>query len=255
VAGHARHHVNGATATRTAIDPVLERLQVAVTITHRPGLTHVTSLRGILGARAIRPCLCQDCVSEEAEVTVAEATVFVDDAVLGRLPSVCVKDGTYTADRMTLRELPKGARGTGVLWLLIFVGPVGWLVLLALTSMRQSGGVLTVTLPFSEGAYGRLVRSRRERWPWGIMTVVVGMTTFVYLASSGNEGSLRVLLGVVGVIVAVITLIGWMASVNRFRTAAVGLQLDASRRWVTLSGVHSDFASAVQQQLDYHDVG
>jgi hypothetical protein len=104
---------------------------------------------------------------------VAEVTVFVDDAVLGRLPSVCVKDGTYTDDRLTVSQ-QLGGGGLGVLWLLILIGPVGWLALIIISSMRRSGGMLTVTLPFSQVAYERFVRSRRERWPWGVIAVVVG---------------------------------------------------------------------------------
>jgi hypothetical protein len=37
---------------------------------------------------------------------------------------------------------------------------------------------------------------------------------------------------------------------RRTRVAAVRVDLDASRRWVTLSGVHPDFAQAVQNQAE-----
>ena len=186
----------------------------------------------------------------------ADVTVFVDDAVLGRLPDVCAKDGTYTDDRLTLRQELGGSGGLGILWLLILVGPVGWLALVIISFVRGSGGMLTVTLPFSEGAYERLVRSRRQRWPWGITTVVLGFATVVYLLNTigDYQSFLRTILGVVAGLIFFICLFGWMKSVARFRKATVDMDLDASRRWVTLSRVHPDFVAAVQRQIDYHDV-
>jgi len=186
---------------------------------------------------------------------VADVTVFVDDAVLGRLPAVCVKDGTYTDDRLTIRQELGGSGGLGILWLLILLGPVGWLALIVISSMRRSGAMLTVTLPFSQAPYERLVRSRRERWPWGIITLVVGFVTVDYLVniSADNQSLLRTLLGVVAGVIAFICLFGWIASVARFRKARVDVDLDASRRWVTLSGVHPDFVTAVHQNFDAFD--
>jgi hypothetical protein len=195
-------------------------------------------------------------ITPDSEDDVADVTVFVDDAVLGRLPSVCAKDGTYTDDRLTVSQELGGSSGLGITWLLFLVGPVGWLVLIVMSSMRRSGGMLTVTLSFSQAAYERLVRHRRKRWPWGIIAIVVGFVTVEYLVSTsgGNHQSLiRALLGVVGGIVAFVCLFGWMASVARFRKAKVDMDLDASRRWVTLSGVHPNFAAAVHQNLESID--
>jgi hypothetical protein len=194
-------------------------------------------------------------MTPDSEADVADVTVFVDDAVLGRLPSVCAKDGTYTDDRLTVSQELGGSSGLGIAWLLFLVGPVGWLVLIVMSSMRRSAGMLTVTLPFSQAAYERLVRYRRERWPWGIIAIVVGFVTVDYLVSIGGGGQslMRTILGVVAGIVAFICLLGWIASVARFRKARVDIDLDASRRWVTLSGVHPNFAAAVHQNLDSID--
>jgi hypothetical protein len=38
----------------------------------------------------------------------ANVTVFVDDAVLGKLPDVCVIDGIATADKLTFRQQVSG---------------------------------------------------------------------------------------------------------------------------------------------------
>jgi hypothetical protein len=181
----------------------------------------------------------------------ADATVFVDDAVLGRLPSVCVKDGTYTNDRLTLSQ--EVGDGLGILWLLLFIGPVGWVALVVISSSRRSVGMLTVTLPISQAAYELFVESRRQRWAWGIITVVLGFASVVYLAGASYQSPLRTILGVVAGLIVFICLFGWIASVARFRKARVGVDLDASRRWVTFRGVHPNFVAAVRQQSDYSD--
>ena len=183
----------------------------------------------------------------------AEVTVFVDDAVLGRLPSVCVKDGTYTDDHLTLRQELGGGSGLGILWLLILVGPVGWIALVVISYSRGSGGMLTVRLPFSQVAYERLVKSRRERWPWGIVTIVLGVVTLAYLLrmSEGNADALQDLLTAVAGAIVVVALIGWVSAATRFRKTRVDMDLDASRRWVTLRGVHPDFVAAVDQRVDH----
>lgn len=62
----------------------------------------------------------------------ANVTVFVDDAVLGNLPGICVIDGIATADRLTIRRQVSGSAGFGVAWLLILAGPLGWLGLAAI---------------------------------------------------------------------------------------------------------------------------
>jgi len=50
----------------------------------------------------------------EGRLRVAELTVFVDDAVLGHLPAVCVKDGVRTDDRLTLTQEVAGGSGAGL---------------------------------------------------------------------------------------------------------------------------------------------
>jgi hypothetical protein len=56
---------------------------------------------------------------------VAEVTVFIDDAMLGELPPLCIKEGIPTSDRLTWGE-PVSFLGTG--WLLFLLGPLGWLM-------------------------------------------------------------------------------------------------------------------------------
>jgi hypothetical protein len=89
-------------------------------------------------------------------VIMAAALVFVDDAVLGRLPPICIKDGVPTNDWFVARC---GVGETGFIsdvaaFVLLLVGPLGWLTLLVLAVMRRGrgGDVLTVRLPLSQAA-------------------------------------------------------------------------------------------------------
>lgn len=95
-----------------------------------------------------------------------EVTVFVDDAVLGDFPPLCIKEGIPTSDRLTWRE-PVSPLGSA--WLLILLGPVGWLCLLLIGG--QSGHV-TAKLPFCEFAYCRLKVAQRMRTIWVTFAVV-----------------------------------------------------------------------------------
>jgi hypothetical protein len=92
-----------------------------------------------------------------------------------------VKDGSYTADRLVLRQPQWNRNGLGIAWLLVLAGPLGWLGLIVIASTRRSGGDLTVTLPFSEEAHQRLVRPRKDRWFFAVATVafvVVSLVSF-----------------------------------------------------------------------------
>ncbi len=57
----------------------------------------------------------------------ARAMVFVDDAVLGRLPGVCAKTEVSTADHLVQTVPVDGGQGLGIAWLLVLAGPIGWL--------------------------------------------------------------------------------------------------------------------------------
>jgi hypothetical protein len=95
---------------------------------------------------------------------VAEVTVFVDDAVRGRLPDTCAKEGIPTTDRLTMRCEVGGGSSLGVAWLLILAGPLGWLGLFIIGLSRRPADLMTVRLPVSESAYRRgLVAQRRLR--------------------------------------------------------------------------------------------
>lgn len=185
-------------------------------------------------------------------VTMAQVTVFVDDAVRGTLPGICAKDGIPTADRIVVRDELGDRAGLGVAWLLLLAGPLGWLGLI-LISVARSGRreVLTVRLPLCEAAYQRMRGARRlRRWAVvvGVLGGVLALVAMTAPADSpGDAAPLRVIgllagLAVIGAIVAL-----FLAD-RRLRGSTVGIDLDASRRWVTITAVHPAFAAACQAQ-------
>lgn len=169
----------------------------------------------------------------------AETTVFVDDAVRGVLPPICVKDGVPTGSRLRLVEEIGRSNRLGILWLFVFLGPLGWIVLLFLAG-RSTGEELTVTVPFSDAAYARMVAARRLRWGAAGFGILGGgglfaLTGWAHLGAPGD-----VLAGAV-----VVTAIGaFLVASWQLGQTSVGVRLDASRRWVTLRSVHPAFAAA-----------
>jgi hypothetical protein len=167
----------------------------------------------------------------------ARVEVFVDDAVRGRLPNVCVKTGERADGKFRIEQ---SWGGVGAGWLLMLLGPLGWIVLAvwAATARRER---LTLRLPYSAAAFDRETRLLRERIVAVIVAVALAFAAIVQLASVP-----RAVWGagtVVAVVVAAaiqITL-GW---------SQIGIRLDASHRWVTLSNVHPDFVRAVDGAHD-----
>jgi hypothetical protein len=189
-----------------------------------------------------RPCQNQ-CIRKR-EASVATVTVFVDDAVLGRLPPVCVKNGTWTNDHLTFTQDVGGRTGLGIAWLLLLAGPLGWIGLFIIGATRQNNELLTVTLPFSEAAHLRLMHAERAR----IQAMWVAMGAFVagFVALLFRTTDSR-LLALVLVVVVAGALVRMIMETIRVGKAHVRLSLDASRRWVTLSGVHPDFQATIQR--------
>ncbi len=179
----------------------------------------------------------------------AEVTVFVDDAVLGRLPRVCVKDGVRTTDRLTFSQDVSGPTGLGVSWLLVLAGPLGWLGLFVISAMRNGGGGrLTVTLPFGEPAYHRLTLTKRARRQAYLVLAGAAIAAVLALLLRTTDGRL---LAIGLAVVAIGALIKGTVESVRLNRLFVRLSLDASHRWVTLSGVHPNFVDSVQH--DGHD--
>ncbi len=171
----------------------------------------------------------------------AQATVFVDDAVLGRLPPICIKDGIPTTDTLVVSTPVTDGTGLGVAWLLILAGPLGWLGLLVIGAMRRPAGTLTVRLPFSDAAYVRLRRAKQELWPSALATPILLIAALFAL---GHHAAL--LAGVLA-IGSVLAAARWALALSRIRSGSVLIELDASRRWVTFSRVHPNFAESCRR--------
>jgi hypothetical protein len=164
----------------------------------------------------------------------ASVEVFVDDAVRGTLPNVCVKTGGIADGKFRIEQDSGGLSGGW--FLLILLGPIGWIVLavVAATSRRS---VLTVRLPYSEPAVDREVRLSRARFAAFAVAIVLGMAALVRLAS---------IPAVVWGVCAAVALVVAVAIHVAFLWTRVHIRLDASGRWVTLSGVHPAFVDAVE---------
>ena len=167
----------------------------------------------------------------------AAVSVFVDDAIRGRLPLVCATTG-QPADLVVRMRQPVGGGMPGAAWLLVFLGPVGIVALVVVALVCRAPEYLTVRVPQTEAAYQRerlLGRLRSGACVLGVATLAYG------IVRPGLFPVMWLVLGV-GFLLAGM---GLHAMVY-FRTVGVGL--DASRRWVTLTGVHPEFVRAVERQ-------
>jgi uncharacterized membrane protein YeaQ/YmgE (transglycosylase-associated protein family) len=179
----------------------------------------------------------------------AQVTVFVDDAVRGTLPSICVKDGMTTVDRLVIRDEAGNRTGLGVAWLLLLLGPPGWLGLVLISFTRGGRSeVLTVELPMSEPAYQRIQAARRLRRRAVVVGVLAGVVAMVSLTGDRtSSGAFQwAAVGLIAAAVVVVAVITLFVADHRRTKATVGVDLDASRRWVTLSRVHPAFVAACQ---------
>ena len=181
-------------------------------------------------------------------------TVFVDDAVRGRLPAVCAKTGVPSDGWLTV-ESPIGRWSrVGTPWLLVlaFLPPVGWgiLLLLALFAPDRSEA-LTVQVPWTEVAQERVdALRRRNRALWGAIALsAVGLVSALGLRGDVNVDHMTAQAGLaVLVIVAVTAFVGVLVTDSQIVRASIAVDLDASRRWVTFDHVHPQFRDAVLAQ-------
>ena len=191
----------------------------------------------------------------------ADVRVFVDDAVLGRLPEVCAKTGAPADGWLTVTETVDRSGGVATPWLLLLLllGPLGWVALLviALAGSGRRPERLTVQVPWTEAADVRLRAARRTLHLLVGLTVlavaglfVVGLNPAGIDEAPGGAPALAVVL----LAAAAAGLIGAGVASWRVGQVTVGVDLDASRRWVTLIGVHPRFAAEVQarQRQDRH---
>lgn len=104
--------------------------------------------------------------------------------------------------------------------------------------------MLTVRLPCCDATTRRFSAARRARWFAALATVVLSVLALVS-RSHGTSGLWPYMTSVLVIAVA-LGVVETIRDTITCRRTTVGLELDASRRWVTLRGVHPGFKSAVQ---------
>lgn len=130
-------------------------------------------------------------------------------------------------------------------WLLLLAGPLGWIGLLLVAATRRSAETLTVTLPYCEATDLRMKRAVRVRQ--GAVLVFLGTFVAAFLALLPQTTDFRLLAAGLGAI-AIAALIQVIVESVRSNRAMVRIDLDVSRRWVTLWGVHPNFLAAVPRE-------
>ncbi|HEV2069387.1 MAG TPA: hypothetical protein VGR26_06305 [Acidimicrobiales bacterium] len=158
----------------------------------------------------------------------AAVTIFVDKVVRGDLPMVCAKTGTPAVGKA---KVTSTTRSPGLAWLLVFFGPPGWLALAVI--LWIGGERLGGRVPMSQDAFDRVQWRTRAAWIAAAASLVSVVLAFVLTLP------IFAWLGMAAMVAA----FGFGIGAN---FATVGIDLDASRRWVTLSGVHRDFVTAVR---------
>jgi hypothetical protein len=174
----------------------------------------------------------------------ATVEVFVDNAVRGPLPSVCAKTGVPSDGKLRIEQT---TGGLGLGWLLIFLGPVGWIGLFLWACLTSRSGVLTVRLPYSDAAVDHEWHLRRIRF----RAAALALLGFGLALAIRSEPATAV--AVVAVVATGGLLVSLVAHI-RLMTVRIGVRLDASRRWVTLTHVHPEFARAVERHSSAENV-
>ncbi len=167
----------------------------------------------------------------------AVVSVFVDEAVRGRLPLVCAKTGE-PADVVVRMQHPVGGGLSPAALLLLLLGPIGLVALVVLAVVTPSREYLTVRIPETDAAYER--ERSLERFRLGAFVGAPALAV-VGVVSPGMFPVLWFGLAAVLLVAAAILHV-------KISAGAIGVHLDASRRWVTLSGVHPAFVEAVEDR-------
>jgi hypothetical protein len=161
--------------------------------------------------------------------------VPLDAALVGALPPVCVMTGAPAAGYAPM-IVPKSL---GIAWLLLALGPLGWVLLAALYPRLRVR--YEIRVPMSERAFDRWMTERRRRlwgsWLGGALVIVgVGIRAL---------GPLALLVALAGLLLVGVGLrahwrIPWLQP---------SLSADARGRRVTMRGVHERFVVAVSRTL------
>jgi hypothetical protein len=181
-----------------------------------------------------------------------EVTVFAEDGVAGCLPGLCVRTGVPTDDQLAVRaQVNAGGTHLGKAWLLILLGPIGWVVLVVLALSRRPAGGLVIRVPYSAVARRKLQRTRRCEQASVVAVVALMVAEIVVLLTMPPSMMVISTVMMAGVAVAAVATV---VSALLLIPMEVRARLDASRRWVTLSNIGPVFAFAAWEQSRSHVV-
>jgi hypothetical protein len=169
--------------------------------------------------------------------------VRIEDFEDGVLPDVCVWSGG-TPDRFYRATFSKSPRW---IWLLLFVGPFGFLFLLVASFAFQKSA--SGFLPYADAVQRRIRQRRRE---FGVAAVVAfAIAAFGWSLADSYE--LRALAAVlVGAGALTLLLCGFL-TLNP--PGLVDGRVDSTNRWVELGPVHPNFAAAYARQEESRRAG
>ena len=168
----------------------------------------------------------------------AAMSVFVDDAIRGDLPLVCAKTGAPADLKVRVRQ-PVGGGIPFWAWFLLFLGPLGIVALVLAAVLSPGAEYLTVRIPETEASFER--ERQLERWRLGALGAGV-VFPMLGVLSVGMFPMLWIAFGVAFFIAAgALSVMLWRQS--------VGVSIDVTRRWVTLTNVHPDFVDAVNSRV------
>lgn len=158
--------------------------------------------------------------------------VPLDDALVGRLPPVCVMTGERAAGYAPM-VVPKRL---GIAWALLLAGPIGLAVLVALAPRLRTRYV--VRIPMSATAFDRW-HTERARRLWCGWLGAVGLPVALALRFLGPLALLVALaaLGMLAVALRAHWRIPWLAPT---------MSADPGGTWLTMRGVHERFAAVVR---------
>jgi hypothetical protein len=129
------------------------------------------------------------------------------------------------------------------LWLLVFLGPLGWILLVAF-SLASSGRRFMVRLPYTHEALRRERARFRAAVLAGVVLVGSGVACVVALSGPTPRSNVRETILLLFAATAIAAALATVALGIRYSLGRPGIDLDASGRWVTLRGVHPAFADA-----------
>ena len=173
----------------------------------------------------------------------ATTTVFVDDVVQGRLPMVCVRTGEPADGLHRIHQTIDG--GSPWAFLLIFLGPLGWMFLIVSMVFNGRSRQLLVRLPYSHHGLAREQSEFRAAVVSGAAMVASAIAMVIALTGPTPRSQVRETVVFLLVGATLLAAVSTIALGIRYSLHRPGIELDASGRWVTLRGIHPNFARAI----------